>query len=121
MLPIRRCLVAVALVLAVFQAAAVTAAAAMSATAALAGSTECCVKGSHPVGQCPLHRKTLPSSTCRLSCAAAGAGPIVLAAGAMRTEPVVMAEAAPVRAPFVAANTSILDTPDQFDTPPPRS
>jgi hypothetical protein len=117
----RRLTTAVALAVALLQSAAVATSAAMSAGAALAGPADCCVQGAHPTGMCPLHRKSLPSTTCRLSCAAATAGPIVLVAGAVMPEPVVIAEAVPERAPFVALRTAVLETAVPFDTPPPKN
>jgi hypothetical protein len=67
----------VALIMVLAQAAgalaAPLAACAMASSTAHREAVECCPPGSHPPGQCPLHRKSpSQSDECRISCAMQG-------------------------------------------------
>ena len=117
---IRRLAAVVAVVLALAQGAAVAASAvAYAGDAIQAVVSDCCVKGSHPPGQCPLHRK--PSAACRLSCAASTAGPIViLAVGELPAPARLVAPEARVAA-AAPLFESALDRAPAHPTPPPKA
>jgi hypothetical protein len=82
---------------------------------------DCCAKGAHPPGMCPLHRRARPSATCRLSCAASTSGPVVLVSATSLVAPVVLAEPYSVRAVFFNRVPSPLEFATVSPTPPPRS
>jgi hypothetical protein len=59
--------------------AAPLAACTMSSAAASSERSEvdCCPAGSHPPGQCPLHKREAPAVGCRLTCATQGSTPFI--------------------------------------------
>jgi hypothetical protein len=119
---IRRGAARVALVLVLGQGASVAVAAVIHAGDALGiAKADCCVKGAHPPGMCPLHRKATPSATCRLSCAASTNGPVVLISATSLIAPMVVAEPSSVRTVFFNRAPSLLESAPVSPTPPPRS
>jgi|SRR5581483_1282957 len=108
-----------ALLVALAYISAPVAAAGLSAAAALAGPVDCCAKGAHPAGMCPL-RHARHDGTCRISCAASASGAILLAAAEL---PPAESLAAPaVRSvEIVALIQRPLELIPALFTPPPRS
>jgi len=100
-------------------------AAAVAYAGVVTASDDCCVKGSHPPGMCPLHRKPVRSTTdaakCRLSCAASvqplstvvAAEPI-----AVQTSPVTLVPISPDRSPD---RHDLLDSDFTPISPPPEA
>jgi len=117
---VRRRAVAVGLALVLGQGASVAVAAATYA-ADLMGISDCCAKGSHPPGMCPLHRRAKPSTTCRLSCAASTSGPAVLMSAITLPASPIVARPAAARLAFFDRASSSRETIPVSPTPPPRS
>jgi hypothetical protein len=123
---IRRRLGIVVVALTLLQASSAAAAAVIGARIAFAADDECCAKGSHPPGMCPLHRRAAshrtgdPSATCRLSCAASTAGPVTLMS-AMTPSPVFSLVApAVIVVDYPTGDSLPIDTAFLALTPPPR-
>jgi hypothetical protein len=97
-----------------------------AAAAAPADEIECCPPGSHPPGQCPLHRtgakgKAASRSECRLRCDARHAADFVLGVSGILPRP-----AAGLAAPRAVIVERIdpafaVIAPSVPDAPPPRS
>ena len=94
---------------------------AMTASIARGDSVDCCPAGSHPPGQCPLHRRESRSDDCRLTCARQGSTPFVpgfvgVLPPSTSIAPVILV--VPAVASFVVTPIARSLTPA---SPPPRS
>jgi len=49
----------------------------LAANASERDGVDCCPAGSHPPGQCPLHKREAPAGGCRLTCATERSTPFV--------------------------------------------
>ncbi len=122
----RRLIAAVAVCLALVQASVLSLSAAACCCearhAAKIAAEDCCPAGSHPPGECPLHRAPKRAGDCALSCNTSASLQLVLLAGA---PPLARPATTPtlVRVAASAASSSVsLDDVDLVPhAPPPRS
>ena len=123
---VRRLIAAVAVCLALVQASVVTLSVAACCCevrhAAKIAAEDCCPVGSHPPGECPLHRAPKKAGDCALSCNTSASLQLVLLSGA---PPLARPATAPMLVPVSAsaAPSSVwLDDVDLVPhAPPPRS
>ena len=81
-------------------------------------SVECCPAGSHPPGQCPLHKNDSHSDDCRMTCARQATTPFV--PGVVGVLPSSLAIAAPIEAVApVFAVDPVRDSRSLTPSPPP--
>ena len=123
---LRRALGVVALAVALLQGTAVGAAAVLYARADSGDTGDCCAKGSHAPGHCPLHRPRTghaagPSRECRLSCAATTQGAVT---SLVNIPPVTAVSVTiPLVSPttLAAAEMTTLRQTTDPNSPPPKS
>jgi hypothetical protein len=85
---------------------------------------ECCPPGSHPPGQCPLHKQKTSqrsSSDCRIRCDAQDAPALLVGVAGVLTASVAPLAPAPPSPYRVAARAMLLSRADFPDAPPPKT
>ena len=119
-----RAFAAAALVLMLAQLAAVCAVPLVACAASPSvhrAQVECCPAGTHPPGECPLHKQDAHSTQCRMTCARQGATPFVPGVAAVLLPSptiAVFTGAAALVSDFVPVAASRGITPS---SPPPKS
>jgi len=94
---------------------------ALSPAAAHRASVECCPAGSHPPGQCPLHRNDSHSNQCRMTCARQSATPFLPGMVGVMPPSIAVATAADVATPVVVLDPIHVSSTLTPSSPPPKT
>lgn len=81
-------------------------------------SVECCPAGSHPPGQCPLHKNDSHSNDCRMTCARQATTPFVPGVVGVLPPSIAIATVIDAVTPVFAVE-SVLDSRSPTPSPPP--
>jgi len=85
---------------------------------------DCCPPGSHPPGQCPLHKNKTPKKStneCRIRCDAPGATALVFGVAGVLPVHVAALSTAPGSPFHTIASAALLARADFPDAPPPKN
>jgi hypothetical protein len=85
---------------------------------------ECCPPGSHPPGQCPLHKQKTPrqsSNDCRMRCDAQDAPAMLVGVAGILTTSIAPLAPAPAFSFRVATHATLVSRADFPDAPPPKT
>ena len=96
------------------------AACALSPSAVHHERVECCPAGSHPPGQCPLHKTPSHSNECRMTCARQGATPFVPGVVGVLLPSIAMANPAGGTLPVPALDSVPCSRSSIPSSPPPK-